>query len=136
MTTEDANGHKVPLWTSFFRSQLASLVASAADILSLFLLTEFGGIHYLVSTALATAIGAVVGFLIGRYWAFQRTDKAFAWQATKYGLASFVILCCNVAGMYLLTDLCGVQYMVSKLIVSVLVGFFVSFPMFRYWVYR
>lgn len=128
--------HKVPLWTSFFRSQVASILASITDIGSLFLFTEYGGIHYLISTALATACGAVVGFLIGRHWAFKRTDKGLGWQATKYGLASLVILVFNVVGMYLLTDLMGMQYMWSKVIVSIIVGFCVSFPMFRYWVYR
>jgi len=128
--------HKVPLWTSFYRSQFASLIASITDISCLFVFTEFAGIHYLVSTAMASSCGAIVGFLIGRFWAFKSTDKGMGWQATKYGLASVIILLVNVLGMYLLTDLAGLQYMYSKLVVSLLVGFLVSFPLFRYWVYK
>jgi len=128
--------HKVPFWSSFLRSQMGSLLASATDISSLFILTEFIGFYYLVSTAIASGLGAIVGFLILRYWAFKRTDKSWGLQALKYGIASIVILLCNVAGMYLLTDGMNIQYMYSKLIISILIGVLISFPIFRYWVYK
>jgi len=128
--------HKVPLVKSFIRAQFTSLAASATDISSLYLFTEYAGIYYLISTALASTCGAVVGFFMSRHWTFEKTEDGLWGQAWKYAVASIIILLCNVAGMYLLTDGLNIQYMGSKIIISVLVGFCVSFPLFRYWVYK
>lgn len=126
---------KVPFLSSFFRSQVGSLAATVADFSILYFATEFIGIYYVISTALGSAAGAVVGFIIQRNWAFKRTDKPVGYQAVKYGIVSLLILGLNVIGVYWLTDILGIQYMISKVIIAFLVGIFFSFPMFRYWVY-
>lgn len=136
MPKSDNSEHKVPLVKSFIRAQFTSIAASLTDIGSLFLFTEYGGIYYLISTALASTCGAIVGFFLGRHWTFERSDQGVWGQALKYGIASIIIMLCNVAGMYLLTDGLDIQYMGSKLIISILIGLCVSFPLFRYWVYK
>ena len=90
----------------------------------------------MISAGIASALGAVVGFTILRYWAFERADKPLPTQALKYALVSVLILLLNMGGIYLFTDILSFQYLISKLIISVLIGIFISFPLFRYWVYK
>ena len=127
---------KVPFVESFFKSQFSSIAATLVDFLTLIGLTELVGIYYLVSTAIASVAGAIVSFLLGRHWAFRRADRSILPQAQKYALASFCILLCNVGGMYLFTDIIGIQYVYSKIIVSIIIGVLISFPLFRYFVYK
>ncbi len=129
------NDQKVPFLQSFIKSQLGSSLATLFDFSSLYILTEWAGIYYVVSAAMASSVGAVVGFLVLRHWAFRRTDKTWFYQAIKYGVASLIILVLNVVGIYCFTEFLNFQYMVSKLFIAFIIGIFVSFPLFRYYVY-
>ncbi len=127
---------KVPFWQSLVKSQLGSFIATVFDFTSLYILTEFVGIYYVISAGIASAIGAIVGFLLQRNWAFKQTEKNWQWQAIKYGLVSLLILFLNVVGIYLFTEMLAFQYMISKIIIAFLIGIFISFPLFRYFVYN
>jgi len=126
---------KVPFFQSLIKSQLGSVLATLFDFTSLYLLTEWVGIYYVISSGIASGIGAVVGFLVQRNWAFKRTDKAWGYQAVKYGIVSLLILILNMGGIYLFTEYFSFQYMISKVIIAFIIGLFVSFPLFRYYVY-
>jgi len=126
---------KVPFFQSLIKSQLGSFLATIFDFTSLYLLTEWVGIYYVISSGIASGIGAVVGFIVQRNWAFRRTDKAWGFQAIKYGLVSLLILVLNMGGIYLFTEYFSFQYMVSKVIIAFIIGLLVSFPLFRYYVY-
>jgi len=127
---------KVPFFISFVRSQIGAICATSVDMLSLFALTEWAGIYYVYSAGIASALGAVTSFLLLRYWAFESTEHRILGQAGKYAVVSGLILLLNMGGIYLFTDLMGLQYMLSKVIIASLIGIFVSFPLFCYWVYR
>jgi putative flippase GtrA len=137
---------KVPFFTSFVRSQVAAFAATVGDFSSLYLLQEGQVYHRLLgttdaqsllfSTATASIIGAVISFTLGRTWAFKRKDKPILAQATKYAIASMIIALINVGGMHILSNVMGNSYMLSKAIIAVLTGVFVSFPLFRYWVFK
>jgi len=132
MTTNN----KVPLFKSFYRSQIGSFMASVVDIVSLYLLTEFLNVYYVISAGIASGLGAIVGFTVLRIWAFKQTDRPIATQAAKYALVSLLILLLNMGGIYAVTEYLGLQYMISKLVIAFVIGIGVSFPLFRYYVYR
>ncbi len=131
----EQSSHKVPFLQSLVKSQLGSFLATAFDFCSLYILTEWAGIYYVISSGIASGIGAVVGFVVQRNWAFKRTDKAWGYQAVKYGLVSLLILLLNMAGIYFFTEYFQFQYMISKVLIAFLIGICVSFPLFRYYVY-
>ncbi|MDA8692730.1 GtrA family protein [Saprospiraceae bacterium] len=137
---------KVPFFISFIRSQIAAFAATIGDFSSLYLLQE-GQVYHnllgtsdarslLLSTATASILGAVISFTLGRTWAFKRKDKPILQQAIKYAIASTIIALINVGGMHVLSNVMGNSYMLSKAFIAVLTGVFVSFPLFRYWVFR
>lgn len=136
MAELDKVDHKVPFMESFYKSQIGSVLATGADMLVLIFCTEILQIYYVTSAALGAFCGAVVSFFIGRNWAFRKKDGRLSAQAIRYFFTSSLSLLLNVAGIYLLTDLLGIQYIISKVIISVIVGIFFNFFMFRYFVYK
>ncbi|MBT8231748.1 MAG: GtrA family protein [Saprospiraceae bacterium] len=126
----------VPFIKSFFRSQIGAITATGVDISSLFILTEYLKIYYVISAGIASGLGAIVSFTILRYWAFEKRDKPIISQISKYIIVSILILLLNMGGIYIFTDIAGFNYLIAKIIIAVLIGVFISFPLFRYWVYK
>ena len=122
--------------TSFSRSQLASLIATAVDFGTLVFSVEVLGLWYVTATALGAFVGAVTNFLIGRHWSFMATHGHWRRQGFRYALVSFSSLFLNSTGVYLFTEWGGFHYPVSKLIVALLVGVFFNFPLHRSYVFR
>lgn len=115
---------------------IGSTIATLSDFGAMIFATEILGIYYVYSTAIGATMGAIVGFLLLRNWAFERTDQKIYWQAIRYILASILIMNVNVAGVYLITENFEISYMISRVIISIFAGIFVSFPLFRYFVYQ
>jgi putative flippase GtrA len=98
-----------------FRYVFCGGVSFAIDFILLFLLTHFGGIHYLVSSAIAFGVGAAVNYGVSVLWVF---DKRVL-QNRLAEFAVFVLLCVLGMGangllMYSLTELAGLHYLISK----------------------
>jgi putative flippase GtrA len=136
MSSTSNTNDKVPFMESFFKSQASSFVATMVDFAVLITLTELISVYYVYSTAIGAACGAVVSFFLGRNWAFRKKDGKLTHQASRYILTSVASLLLNTYGVFLLTETLGLQYIVSKLIISFLVGVLFNFFMFRYFVYR
>jgi putative flippase GtrA len=127
---------KVPFWKSFGRAQIASLIGSASDMGVMFALVELLGVWYVLATALGAFTGAVVNFLLGRHWSFEAQDRPPQGQALRYAVVSAGSLLLNAGGVYAITEWGGLKYGYSKLIVSLLVGFFFNFPLQRHYVFK
>lgn len=128
--------NKVPFTESFLKSQASSFIATAVDFAVLIFCTEILHIYYVLSTAIGSVVGAIISFFLGRNWAFRRKDGKFSYQALRYLFVSITSLFLNTNGVFFLTEYFDIQYIISKLIVSILVGVFFNFFMFRYFVYR
>ncbi len=139
-TAPDLSSTPPTLFQTFKRSQVASVVATVVDFGSLVFLVEVGRVWYVGATAIGAFLGAVTNFSLGRWWVyrggFNPVLSSGHKQAVKYALVSGGSLLLNSGGVYLLTDLLGFQYAVSKAIVSLLVGVFFNFPMQRSFVFR
>ena len=127
---------KTPFWKSFYRSQFASIVATAADFFITIFFTEIFKLWYVVSNVFGAFTGAVISFLLGRNWAFNRTGKKWEWQAVRYGITSFLSINLNTYGVWFLTENADLHYTMSKVIVAIFIGLTFNFLMFRYFVFR
>ena len=106
-----------------FRYGIVSVVSLAFDFGGLWLLTEVAGLHYLVSAVVSYGLGMVVNYLLSITWVFS--SRKLKSRAVEFG--TFVLI--GVAGMgineallWLLTDVLGAYYLVSRG-VSAVVGF-------------
>lgn len=123
-------------FTSFSRSQVASLLATTLDYGTLFLLVEVFHVWYVIATATGAFLGAVTNFLINRHWSFGASHGKWSRQATRYAVVSSGSLILNTGGVYAVTEHFHLYYSVSVVLVSILVGILFNYPLQRYYVYK
>lgn len=122
----------------FIKAQAASLTASAVDFLITTVLVKSVGVYYMAATVLGTISGGIVNFIIGRHWVFEGRNKAVKAQSIRYLFVWCGNLLLNAAGVFLFTQyVFGVKYIIlSKIIVSVLVGFFYNYFLQKRFVFK
>lgn len=96
--------------------------AFVIDFTILFLLTEYMGINYLLSALFAFVIGLLTNYLLSRKWVFR--DSSINNQYIEFSfftlIGIFGLLLTEVL-MWTFTDLMGLYYIVSKLLVTIIV---------------
>jgi putative flippase GtrA len=122
-------------FSSFVRSQISSVVATASDFAVLITLTEVVHLWYLFSVFFGAVTGGTVAFFLGRNWAFTSKNGHIWRQALRYLLIWVSNIVLTVSGVYCLVHFLEVKYVWAKVIVATVVGILFSFPMQRYFVY-
>ena len=125
-----------PLVASFTKSQVSSAIATILDFVVYVCLVEFAGVWYVTSAAVSAVFGALMAFLLGRHWSFKAQHGCVYGQGSRFFAVSGLSLVLNALLIYALTDGLGVHYVASKVVVSVLVGVFINFPLQRHYVFR
>lgn len=122
--------------STFLKYDLVALVATAIDFTVLIGLTEMLNMWYLFSAIISALLGGITGFVLERNWVFMKKDGKLTVQSTRYLLIWMVSIVLNTGFLYLMVDLFGYQYIVSKVIVSVLVGIGFNFLMHKYYIFK
>jgi len=120
----------------FLRYNVVSLVATSVDFVVLIGLTEMAHLWYLFSASAGALSGGITGFIFERSWVFKRKEVKLTTQSTKYLLIWVISIVLNTGGLYLMTELSGYQYIISKIIVSVLVGVGFNYLMHKYYIFK
>jgi len=104
------------------RYLVVGLVALGVDVTLLVLLTESAGLHYLLSAALAFLCGLIVNYVLSIAWVFKyrsMSDKRVEFVVfAMVGIAGLGLL---ELMMWSMTELAGVNYLISKAGATVLV---------------
>lgn len=85
---------------------------------------------------LGNVAGGITNFYLGRHHVFKVSHQQVASQGVRYSVVWLGSLLLNAAGMYLLADVAHANYLLSKLVVSLLVGFGFNYPLQLYFVFR
>jgi putative flippase GtrA len=66
-------------YIQLFRYLFAGLVAFLADLTTLYFLTDFAGVYYLISAAIGFLVGLTITYLFSVFWIFdeRRTQNKF-----------------------------------------------------------
>lgn len=123
-------------YATFLKAQASSLTASAVDFAVTTLLKEWAHVGYLAASVWGTISGGVVNFSMNRRWAFSARDKKMFYQALKYLLVWLGNLGLVTLGVYLMTHYGGINYLVSKVSVSLFVGFFYNYTLQKRFVFK
>lgn len=128
---------KAGLFKLLGRHQIASIVTTAIDFLTMTLAVELLGLSPVLGTVAGATVGAVTNFQLGRRWIYeaQGHDTAVN-QGARYVLVSGASCGLNALGEYLLFNLLGLYYLAARAIVAVTVSFCWNFPMQRYFVFE
>lgn len=121
--------------TLLSQHQLSSLVATGVDYCVMIACVSFFGLSPVVGTIIGALCGAVTSFTLGRRWVFDARNGNLRGQALRYAAVSALSLCGNAGGEWLLVRV-GLQYIVARVITSMVVGIGWNFPMHRHFVFR
>ncbi|GAB3900379.1 GtrA family protein [Spirosoma agri] len=107
---------------TFFKVQVTSLLASAVDFL-----TTIVGVHLLNSWFMAASLigsvcGGLVNFVVAKTWTFPLNNQPLGPQFGRFFLVWLGNAGINAAGLFAATHVLGVQYLLAKTTVSILVG--------------
>lgn len=104
----------------FFRYIFVGGVAFLADGGSLFLITTIG-VNYLISVIFAFVIGLAVNYGLSRLLVFENSSVNGKIEFLVYGIIGVIGLGFTEIIMYVLTEIAGLYFMVSKVIATIIV---------------
>jgi putative flippase GtrA len=122
-------------WFRFFKFQVTSFTASVVDFLLTVLLVEIAGLWYLFANIIGVISGGTTNFILNKSWTFQSRNVLVHKQAVRYFHVWTGSLILNTLGMYLLTSLLNIDYIISKVFVSFSVGLGFNYPMQKKYVF-
>lgn len=120
------------VWIQLFRYFFVGGTAFAVDFGLLWALTEWGGLHYLLSAALSFTVGLIVNYILSMLWVFK--DHALQSRIAEFAafaLIGFAGLCLNEAIIWCATERLNLHYLASK-IISTAIVFFWNFMARKY----
>ena len=107
-----------------FRYTFVGGIAFIADFISLYLLTEFAGLHYLYSAAIAFTLGLIINYVLSILWVFKsRTVDKKIIEIIIFAIIGIIGLGLNEVMIWFFTDKISIFYLHSKLISTAIVYF-------------
>jgi putative flippase GtrA len=101
-------------YIQFLRSILVSNVSFLLDFSLCLLLVGSLGFNYILATTLSFTAGSSLNYLLSVLWVFEGDKSGRRIEFLLFLAISFVGLGLNALGMYLLTGLAGLYYLLSR----------------------
>ena len=134
----------------FLRAQCSSQMATLFDFLVTILIVQCFDAYYVLASFLGAMCGGIFNCVINYKWTFRASDCKKKYVALKYLLVWAGSILLNTYGTYVLTEslrtIPWVQntlslyfadfFIVPKILVSLLVGFFWNYQLQRIFVYK
>ena len=110
------------LLVQFVRYFFVGGFAFVVDFGLLYILTEYAGLHYLLSATLSFISGLLVNYIISCIWVFSTSKfKNRLVEFLFFAAIGVVGLLLNDALIWLFTDCIGTHYMFSKIVAAAIV---------------
>lgn len=110
------------LLVQFVRYFFVGSFAFVVDFGLLYILTEYAGLHYLLSATLSFISGLLVNYIISCIWVFSNSKyKSRLVEFLFFAAIGVVGLLLNDALIWLFTDCIGTHYMFSKIVAAAIV---------------
>jgi len=108
----------------FFRYIIVGGLAFIVDFSSLFIFTEYLGIYYLISAALAFILGLIINYYLSVSWVFdKRTLNNRTLEFSVFTAIGIVGLGLNEIFMWFFTEELKLYYLISKIISAIIILF-------------
>lgn len=121
---------------TFVKAQAASLTATLVDFSVFLILTEVFNCWYLAASITGTISGGITNFMLGRMWVFNARNGGIPKQAVKYILVWAGNLLLVSAGVFIVKEYVGLTPLLSKIIVSLIVGFTYNYFLQKRFVFK
>lgn len=112
----------VRLWKKkweFVRFVTVGVAATGTDLLLLYLLTEYAGLHYLVSASIALVVAYSISFVLQKFWTFKdRGMERIRVQAAGHTLFALCNIGLNAVLLWFLVEQLFVWYIAAQVIAA------------------
>ncbi len=120
----------------WLRHHAAAVLATAVDYVTMIAGVELAGLAPVAATPIGAFAGAFTSFTANRHFTYRGAARvAVRAQAWRYALVSGVSLGLNTAGEYLFHHVWNVQYMLARVITSIIVSNAWNYPTMKYFVF-
>lgn len=120
LLTDQTDKTHIQLFRYIFTGGAAFIV----DFSSLFILTDFFGIYYLASAAIAFVLGLITNYILSINWVFnRRTMNNRKLEFGVFTLIGVVGIFLNEVFIWFFTENLQIYYLFSKIIAAVLILF-------------
>ena len=110
------------LLQQFSRYLVVGGVAFVVDFGLLYVLTEFAGLHYLISAAIAFLFGLLTNYWLSRHWVFnRRTLNNVAMEFVVFAGIGIAGLGLNEAILWFAQEKIHIHYMIAKAISAAII---------------
>ena len=120
----------------FLKAQLSAFVGGLTDFGIYSFCFKVLSFSAPLSNAISGSLGAVVNFVINRYWSFDSKDQPLGSQLWKFVLVVIGSILLKSGGIYLLVDKWGFHFMLGKVIIELIVSLGFNFVLQKYWVFK
>ena len=121
---------------TFLKSQLAAIAGSIADFLVTILLVQCLHVGIVQANAAGNITGFILLFIISRYWAFQAQEGNLSFQILKFTAFALGNILLSAAGIKFFTQFLKLYYLISKIIISILLGAVYNYFLQKYFVFK
>lgn len=112
-----------PTITRFLKYSSIGVSTFLFDLLLLWLLIEYAGANYLIAAAVAFVIAVSVNYIASRRYVFRGSLRQVGVGYVQFLLIAGAGLCFVVGAMYVLVEHLAVSYVVARIMVAVVTGF-------------
>jgi putative flippase GtrA len=117
------------------RHHATSALSTVVDYTAMIACVELAHLGPVLATVIGAAFGSVTNFVVNRSFTYQVTNRDVTRQVWKFALVSGASLGLNALGVYLLAPVLGLQYVIARLITSIVVSNGWNYPMLRFFVF-
>jgi len=120
----------------FFKAQVSAFSSTVVDFSTALVGVELFNINYLPGSVAGNIAGGITNFYLGRNWVFGKGVKSTGHQAVRYLLIWLGSMLLNSSGVYLLVEYAGLNYILGKCIMSLLVSVTFNYFSHSYFVFK
>lgn len=108
----------------FFRYIFVGGAAFIVDFGSLFVLTHYFGVYYLVSATISFVLGLIANYALSINWVFNKRTLGSVWsEFIVFAVIGLIGLGLNDLFIWFFTEYINLYYLVSKIIAAALILF-------------
>lgn len=108
--------------STFIKSQASSIISTVFDFLTTIVCKELFYFAVVFASLLGTLVGGITNFGLGRNWVFNKREKKMPIQVVKYVLIWGGNLLLTTLGVLIANKYIGLNYIVAKIVVAVIMG--------------
>ena len=120
----------------FLKAQLSAFLGGMTDLAIYSFCYKVLSFSAPFSNAISGSLGAIVNFLINRYWSFGNTKTSLGSQLWKFIIVVIGSISLKSLGIYILVDIWQWHFLLSKLLVEIIVSLGFNFTLQKYWVFK